>query len=277
MHDHAGRAEQAGPAAQQPGGELEVVVPQEVVRPRQAAQAACPGVHEDRDERCRTDRQAARGRGRQAFCLAGERLAARGVHRVIPSVGPDHPAGDQRRGLGRVAFAGGQQRPQRARTGHRVVVHEPDEVRVAGQGQRRAAGEAARAAGVARQPGQPDGRIMPAHRRGGPVGRGVVDHDHRVRRPALRVHRGERLEQQLPPVAGDHDRGHDRRIAPESVGAVARAHARDVPVVRGSPADPMPGTPARPVGGAPPGRALARARAPAMPGCAAGGRSPSGC
>jgi len=277
VDDDAGRAEQAGVAAQQPGGELEVVVPQEVVRPRQAPPAAYPGVHEDRDKRCRTDRQAARGRGRQAFCLAGERLAARGVHRVRPPVGPEDAARDQRGGPGRVAFAGGQQRPQRTRLGHRVVIHEPDEVDVTGQGQRRAIGEPARAAGVARQPGQPYGRILPAHRRSGPVGRGVVDHDHDVRRRGLRMHRFKRLEQQLPPVAGDHDRGHGRRIAPERVGAVARAHARNVPGVRAGPAGPVPGTPARPVEGAPPGRVLARARAPATPGCVAGGRSPSGC
>ena len=253
MHDDAGRAEQAGLAAQQPGGEFEVVVPQEVVRPRQAAPAAHPGVHEDRDERCRTDRQAARRRGRHAFCLAGERLAARGVHRVRPPVGPDHAAGDQRGGLGGVAFAGGQQRPQRAQLGHRVVVHEPDEVRVAGQRQRRAVGEPARAAGVARQLGQPDGRIVPARRRGGPVGRGVVDHDHGVRRPALRVHRGERLEQQLPPVAGDHDRDHG--------GTVASGHVRDVPVGR-------TGWGGRAPGGAP---------ATATPRCAAGAPPGSGC
>jgi hypothetical protein len=253
VHDDAGRAEQAGTATQQPGGELEVVVPQEVVRPRQAAAAAHPGVHEDRDKRCRTDRQAARRPGRPAFCLAGERLAARGVHRVRASVGPDHAAGHQRGRVARVALARGQQRPQRARLGHRVVVHEPDEVRAIGQGQRRAVGEPARAAGVARQLGQPDGRIVPAHRRGGPVGRGVVDHDHGVRRPALRLQRGERLEQQLPPVAGDHDR--------DDGGTVASGHVRDVPVG-------WAGRAGRAPGGAP---------ATATPRCAAGARPGSGC
>jgi hypothetical protein len=248
-------------AAQQPGGELEVVVPQEVVRPRQAAPAAHPGVHQDRDKRCRTDRLAAHGRGRQSFCLAGERLAARGVHRVRPPVGPEHAAGDQRGGPARVSLARGQQRPQSAWPGHRVVVHEPDQVRATGQGQRRAAGEPARAPGVARQLGQPHGRMVPAHRGRGPVGRGVVHHDHGVRGPALRTHRGERLEQQLPPVAGDHDRGHDRRIVPGLVRAFACRHARDVPVIPGGPA----------------GRASAHARAPATPGCAAAGRPPSGC
>ena len=240
-------------AAQKPGGELEVVVPQEVVRPRQAAPAAHPGVNEDRDERGRTDRHAARRCGRQAFCLAGKRLAAWGVHRVRSPVGPDHAAGDQRGGVARVAFAGRQQRQQRARLGHRVVVHEPDEVRAAGQGQRRAVGEPARAAGVARQLGQPDRRVVAAHRRGGPVGRGVVDHDHGVRRPALATHRGERLEQQLPPVAGDHNRDH--------AGTGDSGHVRDVPV----------------------GWADRRARAPggaqatARPRCAAGARPGRGC
>ena len=50
VHHDAGRAQQAGVAAQQPGGELEVVVPQEVVGLRQAALPAHAGVDEDRNK-----------------------------------------------------------------------------------------------------------------------------------------------------------------------------------------------------------------------------------
>ncbi len=55
MHDDAGRAEQPGVTAQQPGGELEVIVPQEVVGLGQTASPALAGVDEDRHERCRAD------------------------------------------------------------------------------------------------------------------------------------------------------------------------------------------------------------------------------
>ena len=154
VHDDAGRAEQAGAAAQQPGGELEVVVPQEVVRLRQAALPAHAGVHEDRHKRGRTDRQASGAARPRRSALAGQWLGAGGVHGVRAPVGPHHPAGDQRGRRAGITVTGVQHRPQRARLGHRVVVHEPDQVRVARQRERHAAGEPARAAGVARELGQ---------------------------------------------------------------------------------------------------------------------------
>ena len=268
MHDNAGRAEQAGVAAQQPGGELEVVVPQEVVGLRQTALPAHAGVDQHRYKRCRTDRHAARGRGRGPFCPAGERLDARGVHRVRPPVGPDHAAGHQRRRPAGQAPAGLEQRAQGVPPGHRVVVHEPDEVRAARQGQRHAAGEPARPAGVARKLGQRRARVARADRRGGPVRRGVVDHDHRVGHAALRIYRRERLEQQLPAVVGDHDGGHGGRVAPGRPRILSFAHARDVPAVRAAVTGLARHRAARGPG---------HARAPARPRCAAAGRPGSGC
>jgi hypothetical protein len=67
------------------------------------------------------------------------------------------------------------------------------------------------------------------------------------------MHRFKRLEQQLPPVAGDHDRGHG--------GALASGHVRDAPVGR-------PGWAGRAPGGV---------RATATQRCAAGARPGSGC
>ena len=160
--------------------------------------------------------------------LAGQRLGPRGVHRVRAPVGPDHAAGDQRRRPGRVALPGLEHRPQRVRLGHRVVVHEPDQVGAIGQGQRHAVGEPARAAGVAGQLGQPRRGEPGAYRRRGAVGRGVVDHDHRIRRAALRLHRGQRLQQQLPPVVGDHDGDHPGRLQPLAPGRRSRARGRPV-------------------------------------------------
>ncbi len=194
VHDHAGRAEPAGLATQQPGGELEVVVPQEVVGLRQAALPADRGIDQDRDERGRPDRQAA-GRRRAALLRpGGERLGPRRVHRVRPAVGPLHPAGQQRR-PGSARLAGPlprvQQGAQRIRLRHRVVVHQPDQVGGIGQGQRQAVGEPAGPAGVLRQRGQPYRRERGTHRAGAAVGGRVVHRDDRVRRPGLRQHRGQ--------------------------------------------------------------------------------------
>ena len=228
VHHDAGRAEQAGLAPEQPGGELEIVVPQEVVSLGQAPGAADAGVHQDRHERRRPDRQApGRGRG-EALRLAGERLGPGGVHRVRAAIGPHHPAGDQRRRPARAQRTGVEHGLERARFRHRVVVHQPDQVGRVGQGQRQAVGEPAGAAGVALHRGQPHGGEAGADHLRRVVGRGVVDHDDRVRGPGLSQHRGQRLDQQVPPVVGDHDRDHPGRPAPVRRVTVRHVVARHV-------------------------------------------------
>ena len=90
VHHDAGRAEQAGLAPEQPGRELEVVVPQEVVSLGQAPGPAEAGVHQDRHERRRPDRQAP-GRSRGEALRLGWRTAwsggcssGAGAHRSTP-------------------------------------------------------------------------------------------------------------------------------------------------------------------------------------------------
>ena len=213
VHHDAGRAEQAGLAAEQPGGELEVVVPQEVVGLRQAPLPAQAGVHQDRHERRRADGQAARGRRRLPLPFARKRLYPGSVHRMRTAVRPHHPAGDQRGRAAGMERTGVEHGPQGARLRHRVVVHQPDQVGLPGQGQRQAIREAARAAGVALRRGQPHGREAGPDQVRGAVGGGVVDHDHRVRGAGLPQHRGQCLGQQVPPVIGDDDGDHPGRPA----------------------------------------------------------------
>ncbi len=85
---------------------------------------------------------------RVSLGFAGEGLGPRGVHRVRPAIGPDHPAGDQRRRPAGLTAACLEQRQQRAGLRHRVVVHDPDQVGSVGEGKGHAVGEPAGAAVV---------------------------------------------------------------------------------------------------------------------------------
>ena len=86
MQHHAGGHVEADPVADQPGGVLEVVVPEEVVGDRQPALADHAGVAHDRDERRRPDRDRARA---AAAAATSARLAPGLLARACSSGGRD--------------------------------------------------------------------------------------------------------------------------------------------------------------------------------------------
>jgi hypothetical protein len=206
-HD-AVRAVEPDPVTDQPGGVLEVVVPQEVVRDREAAVPHRPGVAHHRDERRRADRRTPDQRGRPELRLRGTRSRPRRVHRVVPAVGPHDAVGQHRRRPAGAVVVAGPCRDQPLggrRLGNGVVVEQPEQLRVVAEGASDARGETTGTADVPAQPDQVEVTVALGEQRAGPVGAGVVDDDDLGRCEGLRGQRRERLLQQLAPVPRDYD------------------------------------------------------------------------
>ena len=187
---------------------LEVVGPDEVVRVGQAEAAHVLAVQQRGDVAGGADGAAAGAGGVALLAGARAEAGALGVHRVVAAVGPDR-AGAQHAQPHRRAAEGLQQRGERTRPRHRVVVHHPHPVRVVAH--ERAGdpgGEAARPADVAVQVHHVGAeRVLVGHAAAG-VGGGVVDHDDRIGPAVLRGEAVEALGEQLLAIVGD-DHGDD--------------------------------------------------------------------
>ncbi len=215
VHDDAGRAVQPDAAAQQPGGELEVVVPQEVVGDRQPALAAPVGVDEDGHEArpsgsacSRPPRpRGARRRPTQGF--------ARGVF-----IGWSRPSVHTTR----LATQRGAAARVRARRRRQLRPGRPARARCRRPSATRRSAPCVQSAATARRRSRPRPRCCgSAGRAERAVGRGAREQRRpcrrrrRCRRPprrtagGLRRERGQRLGEQLATVLGDDHRDDPRR------------------------------------------------------------------
>ncbi len=193
---------------QEAARELEVVVPDEVVGDGQPVVPDGPGVDQHRDEGRRPHRERAGLRRARQGAGRGSGPRAGSVHRALAAVVPDDAAAQERDGP-RVGSPRLEERLERTGQGDRVVVHEPDQVRVHRlDGVRYPGREAARAARVARhlQDGRADGVLTGDD--GGVVVRAVVHHEHRVDGTRLPREGVERLDEQVAPVVRHDHRDH---------------------------------------------------------------------